>query len=66
MKIIITESQYKILLSKISPALRRRITDEDFEYLDKLIFTKTNYLPNGISFEDFIYDVMADTMNEFV
>jgi len=66
MKIIITESQYTSLLGKMSTALRRRITDEDFEYLDKLIFTKTKYLRTGISFEDFINNVMGDTIHEFV
>lgn len=66
MKIIITESQYNILLGKMSTALRRRITDEDFEYLDKLIFTKIKYLRTGISFEDFINNVMGDTMYDFV
>ena len=62
MKIIITESQYKTL----SNSLKRRLTQDDFDYLDKEL---THYIlstPPTSKFEDFSSYVIGDLLHEFI
>ena len=62
MKIIITESQYNML----SNFLKRRLTQDDFEYLDKEL---THYIlstPPTNRFEEFSSSVIGDLLHEFI
>jgi hypothetical protein len=62
MKIIITESQYETL----SNSLKRRLTQDDFNYLDKEL---THYIlstPPVNKFEEFSSYVIGDLLHEFI
>lgn len=66
MKIIITESQHKSLLGKLSPTLMRRLTADDFDYIEKLIPRKALYTDADITFEAFINEVIYYVIQDFV
>ena len=73
MKIIITESQQKVLFSSIPVHLRRRLTMEDLEWIEERINRNINYIKmisGGKTFrndfEGYSYNIIADTLHEFV
>lgn len=66
MKIIITESQYNTLLSKLPRTLLRRLTDDDLAWLDENLYKKVDYAGVGTDFDYFIDDVVGMTLQEFV
>ena len=66
MKIIITESQHKSLVGKLSPTLRRRLTVDDFDYIEKLIPRRALYTYAGITFETFMDEVIDSAIHDFV
>jgi hypothetical protein len=66
MKIIITESQYEMLFKELPNSLKRRITQDDFDYLDKEL---THYIlstPPVNKFEGFSSYVVGDLLHEFI
>jgi hypothetical protein len=62
MKIIITESQYNIL----SNFIKRRLTMEDLEWLDKDLVYHIDDISWVPDFNKFSYDVISSLLNEFV
>ena len=67
MKIIITESQYERLLGNVSPILQRRLTSDDFEWIEKEFRINLIHSPKQIkSFDEFCDYVLGDTVHEFV
>jgi hypothetical protein len=63
------ESLYNKLLEALPLPLKRRITKEDFNWIDKKINnldTVTSWYRNNGSFDDFTRDVIGDIINEFV
>jgi hypothetical protein len=63
------ESLYNKLLEALPLPLKRRITKEDFNWIDKKINglnAVTSWYRNNGSFDDFIRDVIGDIINEFV
>lgn len=66
MKIIITESQHKYLVGKLSPTLMRRLTADDFDYIEHKIPSMALYEPANVSFETFVNNVVGYTITEFV
>ena len=65
------ESLYNKLLEALPLPLKRRITKEDFNWIDKKINglnagTSLYLYRNNGSFEDFTRDVIGDIINEFV
>jgi hypothetical protein len=66
MKIIITESQYERLFNDLPNSLKRRLTQDDFDYLDKEL---THYIlstPPVNKFEEFSSYVIGDLLHEFI
>jgi len=64
---IIKESEHlKGLLSELPPFLKRRVTMEDLEWLDKSITDHINGMPVRNDFDVFAYDVLGDLLHEFV
>jgi hypothetical protein len=66
MKIIITESQYERLFNDLPTSLKRRLTQDDFDYLDKEL---THYIlstPPVNKFEEFSSYVIGDLLHEFI
>jgi hypothetical protein len=66
MKIIITESQYERLFGELPVSLKRRITQDDLDYLDKKL---THYIlstPPTNKFEEFSSYVIGDLLLEFI
>lgn len=57
MKIIITESQYERLLGDLSPALKRRITQEDLDWITRRIIENVKY---------YLYDYYSDHYTGFL
>ena len=73
MKIIITESQSKVLFSGIPIHLKRRLTTEDLEWIERKINSNINDMkmiqrnkPYYDNFESYSYGIIADTLHEFV
>ena len=67
MKIIITESQYQNLLGNVSPTLQRRLTSDDFEWIEKEFRINLIHSPKHITnFDEFCDYVLGDTVHEFV
>jgi hypothetical protein len=67
MKIIITESQYHKLLGNVSPILQRRLTSDDFEWIEKEFRINLIHSPKQIkNFDEFCDYVLGDTVHEFV
>ena len=63
----LTESEHlKGLLSELPPFLKRRVTMEDLEWLDKSITDHINGMPVRNDFDVFAYDVLGDLLHEFV
>lgn len=66
MKIIITESQRKSLLGKLSSTLMRRLTAEDLEWIEEQIPRKVIYAPADVNFEAFMSEVIYYVIQDFV
>lgn len=72
MKIIITESQSKVLFSSIPIHLKRRLTTEDLEWIEEAINRNINdfkMISGGKTkndFETYSYYIIGDTIHEFV
>ena len=73
MKYIITESQSKLLFSNIPVYLKRRLTTEDLEWIERKINSNINDMkmiqrnkPYYDNFESYSYSIIADTLHEFV
>jgi hypothetical protein len=73
MKIIITESQSKLLFSSIPVYLKRRLTTEDLEWIERKINSNINDMEMlqrnktyNDNFESYSYSIIADTLHEFV
>jgi hypothetical protein len=66
MKIIITENQYEKLFKGLPVLLKRRITQNDLEYLDKEVLNNMRYTPIYNDFEDYLNSVISDLVHEFV
>jgi len=69
MKIIITESQYERLLVDLSPALKRRLTDEDLNTIERLVLKNIkhcSYPYYADHFDFFVDDIIYQTLHEFV
>lgn len=67
MKIIITESQYHNLLGNVSPILQRRLTSDDFEWIEKELRINLIHSPKQIKkFDEFCDYVLGNTVHEFV
>ena len=66
MKLIITESQYEMLFKELSPALKRRLSPEDFEYFDKHLNHQLRYSFHTNNFNDFSSNVIGDLLHDFV
>jgi len=64
---IIKESEHlKGLFGDLPPFLRRRLTMEDLEWLDKEITDHINGMPVRNDFDVFCDDVLGDLLHEFV
>ena len=64
---LIKESEHlKGLLSELPPFLKRRVTMEDLEWLDKSITGVIPRTPTRRDFDTFCYDVLGDLLHEFV
>lgn len=64
---LIKESEHlKGLLSELPPFLKRRVTMEDLEWLDKSITGVIPGTPTRRDFDTFCYDVLGDLLHEFV
>jgi hypothetical protein len=64
---IIKESEHlKGLLSELPTSLKRRVTMEDLEWLDKSITGIIPGTPIRRDFDTFCYDVLGDLLHEFV
>ena len=69
MKIIITESQSKLLFSGIPVYLKRRLTTEDLEWIERRIHKNMSGGKNYTykkDVEGYSYDIIAGTLHEFV
>ena len=69
MKIIITESQYERLLGVLPPALKRRITQEDMENIDRSIMFQLRFFDRpvyGKDFQKFKEDIIYDGLYDFI
>jgi hypothetical protein len=63
------ESLYNKLFAALPLSLKRRITKEDFNWIDKKINNLnavTSWYRNNSSFDVFTSDVISDIINEFV
>jgi hypothetical protein len=62
----LTESQYERLFKELPMFLKRRLTPDDFDYIDREL---THYIlstPPTNRFEDFSSSVIGDTLHEFI
>ena len=71
MKIIISESQYEKLLKELPNFLKRRLTQEDFNWFDRNIKIYMNMVQvvtpfAELSFEEFCFDVFFGMLYDFV
>ena len=71
MKIIISESQYEKLLKELPNFLKRRLTQEDFNWFDRNIKIYMNMVQvvtpfAELSFEEFCFDVVFGMLYDFV
>jgi len=69
MKIIITESQYERLLGVLPPVLKRRITQEDMENIDRSIMFQLRFFDRpvyGKDFQKFKEDIIYDGLYDFI
>ena len=66
MKYIITESQYEMLFKEFPNFLKRRITPDDLEYLDKELSHYILSTPPLDKFESFSQMVIGDLLHNFV
>jgi hypothetical protein len=71
MKIIITESQYEKLLKELPNFLKRRLTQEDFNWFDRniIIYMNMARVLSGneqLTFEEFCIDVVGGMLYDFV
>ena len=70
MKRLIREFEHlKGLFSELPPFLKRRITMEDLEWLDRELGGHINvykHIQVHTYFDTFVYDVLADLLHEFV
>jgi len=66
MKIIITENQYEKLFKDLPVLLKRRITQNDLEYLDKEVLNTMRYTPLYQDFENYLNSTISELVHEFV
>jgi hypothetical protein len=66
MKIIITESQYERLFGELPNFLKRRITKDDLEYLDRELTHHILSAPPLNQFDSFSQMVIGDLLHNFV
>jgi len=68
MKIIITESQYERLFSKLPNSIRRRISENDFELIEGIIWDTANRYEDDEKMDpkSFVDTVIQDSIYEFI
>jgi len=66
MKIIITESQYRNLFNELPVSVKRRVTQEDLDFLDDELSNYINKVPPFDSFENFSDYIIGDLLHDFV
>jgi hypothetical protein len=67
MKIIITESQYNELVKKLPPHIRRRMSEDDMEILEKLIWETAEDINLDVEdHKDFVDFVVREAMHDFI
>ena len=66
MKIIITESQYRNLFNELPISVKRRVTQEDLDFLDDELSNYINKVPPTDSFDDFSNYIIHDLLFDFV
>jgi hypothetical protein len=66
MKIIITESQYERLFNDLPNSLKRRLTQDDLDYIDRELMHFILTTPPTSYFEDFSSVVIGDVLHDFI
>jgi hypothetical protein len=66
MKIIITESQYERLVGNLPLFLKRRITQEDLDWMDNEVKNYLRYASRRNEFKIYFSDLLHELINEFV
>lgn len=66
MKIIITESQYERLFNDLPNSLKRRLTQDDLDYIDRELMHFILTTPPTNYFEDFSSVVIGDVLHDFI